>query len=84
MVSEYTRTGRKKLWFDLMNDAGVVVEDGDIVVLNDEAFDRVMAATNGHAAACSKLMDAGFGSRFVAGTAAYSAHPPSAISPKMP
>ena len=52
MVSEYTRTGRKKLWFDLISEAGIAVGDDDIIVLNDDAWEQVMAATHGQAAAC--------------------------------
>jgi Fe-S oxidoreductase len=51
MVSEYTRAGRKKLWFDLINEAGTTTDD-DIIVLNDGAWEEVIAATHGQAAAC--------------------------------
>jgi len=52
MMSEYTRTGRKKLWFDLMSEAGIAAGDDDIIVLNDDSWEQVMAATHGEAAAC--------------------------------
>jgi Fe-S oxidoreductase len=52
MLSEQTRAGRKKLWFDLMSEAGIAVGDDDIIVLNDDAWERVIAATHGQAAAC--------------------------------
>jgi len=46
-----TRAGRKKLWFDLFGEARLP-DDEDIIVLADGAWDDVMAATHGQAAAC--------------------------------
>jgi Fe-S oxidoreductase len=51
MVSQFTRAGRKKLWFDLIDEAGADVDD-DVLVLNDDTWERVMAATGGQASAC--------------------------------
>lgn len=52
MVSEYTRSGRKRLWFDLVADDGANALDDDVLVLNDQTWERILSATGRRAAAC--------------------------------
>lgn len=51
-MSDLTRAGRKKLWFDVEAVVPAHALDGDVLVLDDDLYERVTQATDGAAAPC--------------------------------
>lgn len=51
-MSDVTRAGRHKLWFDVQSSVPADALDGDVLVLNDDLYERVSDATGGAASPC--------------------------------